>query len=317
MRAVVFAVVPALLTACTTVPRGPALTLAENGQAVANRGQSTVVDFATAVDGAVEFQLVDKAVSEGALQLPNELPNAQLLESGQRLSDLVRLRGRALGALSDAYGALAEEAKYDAPAALGDAVGKLTDSATAFASAAGVAGPVVAVASGVIKSLATEAAASAQKRRLIAASHQIAAATRLIADAIDKEAEIYAKVAASLGTDRQQFVQTLLDKGLADPAPTVQDFVTRQGLQPLQPPAALAVPVAGTILLIGDWRAARAAQDLYAAQVRALRALAAQHEAFETAQPMRFEAVRLALAELAGWAKLYADARNSAKEIKP
>ena len=276
-----------------------------------------MVDFATAVDGAVEFQLVDKAITQRTLQLPTEELNSALLESGQRLSNLVRLRGRALGALSDAYGALGEEAKYDAPAALGDAVGKLTDSATAFAAAAGVAGPAVALASGVIKSLAKEAAASAQKRRLIAASHQIAAATRLIADAIDKEAGIYAKVAASLGADRQAFVQTLLDNKLADPAPTVQDFVTRQGLQPLSPPADIVVPVAGTILLIGDWRAARAAKDLYAAQVRALRALAAQHEAFETAQPMQFESVRLALAELAGWAKLYADARQTAKEKTP
>lgn len=244
MRAVKFIMVPVLLAGCTTVQRGPALTLAENGHAVAASGQATVVDFAASVDSAVELQLIDSVVTGQQAMAIDDPLNVGLLQSGRNLSDLVRLRGRALGALAGAYDALADEANDDAPAAMGAAVAKLTDSATAFATAAGLGAPAIALASGVINSLAKEAAASAQQRRLILASRQIAAATNLIADAIDKEAELYARVAASLGKDRQNFVATLMAKGIADPSPTVRDFVRRQGLEPLPVPPALAVPMA-------------------------------------------------------------------------
>lgn len=317
MRAVKFIMISILLAGCTTVQRGPALTLAENGHAVASQGQATVVDFAASVDGAVELQLIDGVVTgQQAMSIDDPL-NVGLLQSGRNLSDLVRLRGRALGALAGAYDALADEANDDAPAAMGAAVAKLTDSATAFATAAGIGAPAIALASGVINSLAKEAAASAQQRRLILASRQIAAATSLIADAIDKEAALYAKVAASLGKDRQNFVATLMAKGVADPSPTVRDFVRRQGLEPLPVPPTLAVPMAQSLLRIRDWRAERAAADLYAAQVRALRALAAEHAEFEAKRPLRSAQIKLALAELAGWAEIYAEARAPAKEAKP
>ena len=143
--------------------------------------------------------------------------------------------------------------------------------------------------------------------------NQINAANKLVTAAIGKEAALYAKVAASLGLDRANFIKSLTAAKVLQPEDqdiVLRQFLKDQGLQPAAslPPAAVGYAVP-TILGYRAWMASNAGENIYAAQIRALTDLQAQHAAFEAGQPVSLADINTALAQLSGWVTLFEDYR--------
>jgi hypothetical protein len=274
----------ALLTSCSTVPREPAISLASAGQQVSTSAHASIAGLAATVDANAQLLLVENAISNQQVESMDDETNAALFKSSLRLSQLIQLRAQALAGLA------------------------------AFASLAGV-GPASAtmLATEIAKRAAVQGAASAQKARLIAASRQINAANKLITAAIGKEAALYAKVAASLGLDRANFIKALTAAKVLQPEDqdiVLRQFLKDQGLQPAAslPPAAVGYAVP-TILGYRAWMASNAGENIYAAQIQALSDLQAQHVAFEAGQPVSLADINTALAQLSGWVTLFDDYR--------
>lgn len=304
----------ALLTSCSTVPREPAISLASAGQQVSTSAHASIAGLAATVDANAQLLLVENAISNQQVESMDDETNAALFKSSLRLSQLIQLRAQALAGLAAAYRALEDDARYDEPGAVAPAVDALARQATAFASLAGV-GPASAtmLATEIAKRAAVQGAAAAQKARLIAASRQINAANKLVTAAIDKEAALYAKVAASLGLDRANFIKALTAAKVLQPEDqdiVLRQFLKDQGLQPAAslPPAAVGYAVP-TILGYRAWMASNAGENIYAAQIQALSDLQAQHVAFEAGQPVSLADINTALAQLSGWVTLFDDYR--------
>lgn len=303
----------ALLSACATVPRGPALSLADAGQQTTEVAASTFETVSSDVSLKLQRQLVrsvavkcaaDATACDPAVIIPEQ--EAQFAED-QALAKTIQLRARAINALGAAYKALGAEAKYDAPGELEAAVGSLFGSVNAFAAAVSLpaavpldfAGKVLAKAAGV-------GAAHAQTERLIHGSVMIREANQRLADALTTEAKTDQEIADTMARVRKNLIKTLVSTGYADPLPFVTEFQAPLGLAP---PASLSTPraaaVALTLIDYQDWVRSQTAAKVYAANVEALAALREQHIEFEKGAPVSLDDVIAALGEAEGWAAMY------------
>lgn len=308
----------ALLGACATVPREPAISLAVAGQHVSQSAQTTVSGLSAMVDAYPQIVLVDSAISDQQVQSMDDPDNQRLFEASLRLSKLIQLRATALGGLAAAYGALEADARFDEPGQIAPAADALATQATAFASLAGVAPASIAtLAAEIVRHGAEQAAASAQKARLIAASRQINAANKLITAAIGREAGLYAQVATAIEGDRKAMIAALTAANVLKPEDqdaVLRDFLKDQGLEAAKemPSAAVGYAVP-TIRGFRAWMTRNAGANIYATQIQALTDLQAQHDAFEKGAPVSLADVNAALAQLAGWATVFETYRVQAR----
>jgi len=303
-----------LLAACATVPRGPALTLGEAGEAVTSTSQASLTGLSDDIALIAARQMVRTAIIKCVPGncVPGKV-TAQV-EAGaldaQKLSDALMLRARALGKLHGAYAAFAEEARYDAPGDLQGAVQSLFTATNAAATAATAAGffpavPALAIAGPIVSGIAGQSAAKAQSARLKAGSVAIKAANARIADIMAAEQVRYAEIAEDVNNNLDNIVATLFENDMADPLPSIAAFEAPLGLKPpakLPPDKARAAAL--TIANYRNWMAQKTAGDVYAANVAALAALREEHDNFEAGAPLQMSDVEHSLTVLAGWVSI-------------
>jgi len=149
-----------------------------------------------------------------------------------KFAEVMAARSRALQALGAAYAALGDEAAYDAPGELDKAIGPALDAVNAFGTAVGL-GPAPALAGEGVKLVGHALAASAQQRRLLRGSRQIALITGHMRLALVKERGLFGALDALLADLDHETRQTILKAGLLDeagPAATVKAIALGTGL---------------------------------------------------------------------------------------
>jgi hypothetical protein len=188
------------LAGCAAAPRAPAASLAAAGVAATGSFSAQVRDVATqldAADASDAFAATWQYCANPNLPCAPQVPPAAVSERRHQLANVVALRGRAIDALGTAYAALQAEAAYDGGADLGGAADAAVASVNSFATAAGklAGGPGGALLSEPIAGLIGFGAGLVgehrQRRRILAASRVIAAATRRLRDGMAQEARVF------------------------------------------------------------------------------------------------------------------------------
>lgn len=279
-----------LASACATAPRGPAGSLADAGVRATTAFAGDVDDLALRLeraDAGEAFATTWQVCQNAAVTCSPRAAGG----NGQVRRDLaaaVRLRGRALRALGDAYAALRIEADYDGRGDLGGATREAAGAVDAFATSiaklspaspiAGLVGQPVAGVAGLAGELAGE---RSQRRRILRASRTIGAATERLRIALQAEAAVFATISDYVGTQRTEARLAMLEAGIVSPtdliAPMARDLDVRFA--------------AGADAAVGKSVAARAA---VAASVRAL------STSDIAAMKARYDAAGSALGALAG-----------------
>ena len=303
-----------LVAACATVPRGPALTLAEAGQQTSEVAANSFETISNDVGLKLQRQLVRSVAVKCAPEATqcdaaviSEAQAAQF-EEDQALAKTLQLRARAITALGAAYKALGAEARYDAPGELEAAVSSLFGSVNAFASAVALPTAPLDFAGQIVAKAAAVGAARAQTKRLVQGSVMIREANARLAAALEHEAATDQQIADTMARVRKNLIKSLIDNGCADPMPFIAEFEKPLGLAP---PATLTPPraegVALTLIDYDDWVRSKTATNVYAANIEALAALREQHVEFEKGAPLTLDAVIAAMGAAESWAAMYND----------
>lgn len=239
----------ALLGGCAAAPRAPATTLAEAGIKASS-------SFSTEVR-AMESELASAAVGDAFVATLQRCLNpspgvtckevhesAESREERQKLADVVGLRAKALDALGAAYAAMQTEAAYDQSAdlsaAAGDAVKAANDFATQAARLSG--GAVPAAIPQTIASLADFGfgilGEHLQRKRILAASRQIAQATLQIRNGMVHEAASFDRLSRLLIGERTAARVTLMKAGFLSTDDVMKQVAEQMNL-PLTVPSSV------------------------------------------------------------------------------
>lgn len=318
------------LSGCASVPREEALKLSTAGQKGAEASQASLVDLANEVGGVTERNLVRfsvvKCKAQKSPSTPCEISTApdESVTQNEKLAGVISLRARALMQLHSAYGAFADEAKYDAQGDIDESLGQLTDSVNALAGAMATltGGSTLAVipVMKIAQKAAGESAKAAQKRRLLEASQALQAIDRKLLELLREESAIYGNISETLLSNRLQVADALLAGGFLDPRPLVTDFVARNRMGALADMKAndpSVVAAARTIHAHQARRSAAATRAAYASNIKAFEELIEQHDAFQAGQPVSLDGIAQALGEIRLWAELLKELDDQGKEKQP
>lgn len=318
------------LSGCASVPREEALKLSTAGQKAAEASQASLVDLANEVGGVTERNLVRfsvvKCKAQKSPSTPCEISTApdDAVTQNEKLAGVISLRARALLQLHAAYGAFADEAKYDAQADIDASLGQLTDSVNALAGAMATltGGSTLAVipVMKIAQKAAGESAKAAQKRRLLEASQALQAIDRKLLELLREESVVYGNISETLLSNRLQVADALLAAGILDPRPLVSDFATRNRMGALADIKAndpSVVAAARTIHAHQARRSAAATRAAYASNIKAFEELIEQHDAFQAGRPVSLDGIAQALGEIRLWAELLKELDDQGKEKQP
>jgi hypothetical protein len=315
MRAGVIAALLAL-SACASAPRGPASTLADAGIATTNafaHDYQTTATHLRNVETSDAFTNTLAICSNPHLTCQPRISSDETHQARQDLARAVELRGRAVDALSGAYGALKTEAAYDARGDMVTATNSAIDAVNHFSgSVLAISGAATAPAGSLIseplKSIvgfgAGQLADRAQARRLKNASHTIAGVTRRLRDSLSVEAFVFDTLAGHIEQARESAKESLLSAGLVSndsiitPMINDLDLTPADGLEPTirQSPAIEAAVRA--VLQVQSRAEVAEVRERYAASIKALDQLLEAHADFERGQPLSLADLDRWLAEL-------------------
>lgn len=302
------------VSGCVSVPRGPALSLA-------NAGISTTASFGSDIRRtAADLQYVDVTEAFVAtydfcqnprLTCAPQVQSGQNFQERQALAKVVLARAVAIDALGKAYAALKTEAEYDAR---GDLVGATNE---AIAGVNGFASAVAAIAGGapgaalIVEPLSQVTAMGVglladrnQRKRLVAGSREIAQPTQRLRDALAVEAYVFDGLTAYLAKTRAAARVSLLDSGIASSSDAVSPLVGNLGLKPVtgvDGVVAKSLPARQAMFasLQAQSRAeVLAVQNRYQASLGALDALLRAHSELETGQSVSLADLSRFLIEL-------------------
>lgn len=195
------------LTGCATAPRTEAGLIADAGVKATGTFQTDVNTLAAHLTSADVTEAFRRRwdICQNPLNCKTPVTVNPLIFAARRdLATAVQLRAKALGALGAAYGALKQEADYDARAdatsATNEAVGAINDFAgNIFAlSGAPIPAPVVALAGDIGGIIAD----SRQRRRILAANIKLREIAQRLHDGLKQEEIVFDKIAAS--TEQQR-----------------------------------------------------------------------------------------------------------------
>ncbi len=301
------------LSACATAPRGPAGTLADAGTRATAAFATDVEDVALGLeraDAGEAFTATWQVCQNPRIPCKRPAPSSNA-DRRRALAYAVRLRGQALDALGEAYGALRLEADYDGRADLAGAAKEAGGAVDAFAAAMAELSPTSAVAKLVNQPLTALAefggglaGERSQRRRILRASNAIGAATDRLRIALEAEAEVFATLADYVTTTRTQARLALMDAGMVNPteliAPMARDlrirFSSGADAAIVKSPAAREAIVASVEALSSADVAEM--QSRYRGAIVALAALARAHKQLEAGGEVSLEGVQRTLAGL-------------------
>ncbi len=329
MSRVLMCVLLLFLSGCASVPREEALKLGAAGQKAAEAGQAALADLAGEVGGFPERSAVLLTVATctapatpspcGISQAPGDV-----LTADEKLAGVISLRARALSQLHSAYGVFLEEAEYDAAVDIDQSLGELADSvnnlAGAMALLSGGTSLLALPATKIARKAAGESARTAQKRRLLEASRALREIDQRLLELLREEAEVYQGISEILHTNRLQLADVLLQAGLLDPRPLVDDFLSRNRLgaaMELETSDPVVLALARTVHAHQAGRLAAASRAAYQSHISAFEALIALHEDFEAGKPLSLDDVARALGEIRLWAELLEEPDGQAAEEAP
>lgn len=302
------------LTACATAPRGPAGRLADAGTTAATTLATDVDALSLSLDrgeAGEAFERTWQTCANSRLACtPQLVPDANAKRRHQ-LADAVRSRARALHALAGAYAALKEEADYEGRADLKGATLAAAGAVDAYVSLVAKAAPQAAIADAALKPLTGIAGeiggtigGARQRRRIIAASRAIGAATARLQLALKGEAGVFDSIAGYIVLQQTAARLALLDAGMVSSsdllAPMAQDLDVKlaagaDAAVARSPGALAAVKASVQALSAAD---VAAVQARYRDGIAALGALAAAHADLEANRPVSVEDVAQTLAAL-------------------
>jgi hypothetical protein len=283
----------ALLGGCAAAPRAPATTLAEAGVKATGSFSAEVREMQSQLGGAdvgEAFVSTWRRCSNPNLTCQEVHPSDELRAERGQLAKVVGLRARALDSLGAAYAALQTEAAYDQGADLSGAAGDAITAANGFAAEAAKLddGATPSAVPQTIAGLADFGfgllGEHLQRKRLLAASRQIAQATLLIRNGMIDEAASFARLAEFLVGERTAARMTLMRAGFLS-----TDDVFKQVSEQLNLPLTVPGNVNETAYQMALQASLRelarqdviAAQDRYQAGIAALGALLQSHADLE------------------------------------
>jgi hypothetical protein len=303
----------ALLGGCAAAPRAPATTLAEAGVKAAGTFSAEVRETEAQL-GSVEvgdaFSSTWQQCSNPRLTCKVVVEPPELSAERRQLARVVGLRAKALDALGAAYTALQTEAAYDQGADLSGAAGDAVTAANAFAAEA------ARLDKGATPSAIPTAVASLadfgfgllgehlQRKRLLAASRQIANATLLIRNGMVSEAASFSRLSSYLVGKRTAARMTLMNAGFLARSDVMAE-IARQldvtlvpGFEPSgSSTEAYDMAVQAAMRALSQQEVI-AAQERYQAGIAALGALLQSHADLEKGRPISIASVESFLARL-------------------
>ncbi|HYJ82516.1 MAG TPA: hypothetical protein VEW26_06700 [Allosphingosinicella sp.] len=218
--------VMAALAGCAAAPRAPATSLAEAGIKATASFSAEVRDTQAqlgSLDVGDAFTSTLRQCSNPRLTCKEIVDPAELSDERRQLARVVGLRAQALDALGSAYAALQTEAAYDQGADLSGAAGDAVTAANAFAAEAARLdrGATPAALPGEVASLADFGfgllGEHLQRKRLLAASREIAKATLQIRNGMTAEAASFHRLTEYLVGERTAARITLMKAGYLSP----------------------------------------------------------------------------------------------------
>lgn len=302
-----------LLSGCASVPRGPALSLANAGISATSafgtevRTTTALVQYAEVTDAFVATYdyCANAQICEPKLQ------SSEAQKARQELAKVIILRAKALDALGKAYQALKTEAEYDARSDLVGATNSAISGVNTFAGAAltlGGAAPAAALIGEPLKQIAGFGAGLLadrnQRKRLLAGSEAIAAATKRLRDGLAVEAFVYDSFADYIEKSRMAARLRLLDAGLVSSTDALTPLTTNLGLKPTGGVDAIMAksPQAKTALIATIQAQSRTdvlkTKQKYQASINALDALLKAHDELKQDQSVSLGDVDRFLGEL-------------------
>lgn len=303
-----------LLAGCAAAPLEPAANLADAGIKTTSAfgAEVTEVSEQLAYAGVAEaFTRTWQACANPNLPCTAQLEPEELTEERQRLADAVALRAKAIAALGEAYTALQAEAAYDEGADLRSAVSGAVESVNDFAAKAAALHGASAGAALVSKPIGELAGFGAeligeqrQRKRLLAASRSIGAATRRLRDGMQDESRAFDSLTRYLVLKRSGARVALYEAGLTPPSDVLTPLA--QHLDATVVPGADSI-IAGSPRLQMALKATLEGmsqaevirmKDRYRISIAALGALIESHEALERKQPLSIGDVERFLSEL-------------------
>lgn len=304
-----------LAAGCASVPRQPALDLADAGQQAARAvelqkelslEQRQAVHgfdvFLTTVDtclGAMQRERTAGRPPENAL-CPPETPPAENVQQAAAVTQQLELRERAAAALGRAYGAFRREAETDNAAALDAALGEAATSVNALGAALGL-GPIPGIVTGVGRSLGGAWASEAERTRLVAGSRGLRAATAQLAEAQRLMLPAITAERARYLRSWRLLRRTLVAGNVVKDDPDLAAAATAAGLgtlRPEPPPRDLRAG-AEAFSEVQRERSLTAALAAFTASTQALQELDDQHADFEAGRPLSLEDLALRLEDVA------------------
>lgn len=302
------------LSACASVPHGPALSLANAGVATTSTFSTNVRITASQVqyvDVTEAFVATYDYCANSALPCSPQLQSGAMVKLRQDLANVILLRAKAIDALGKAYGALKTEAEYDARGDLVSATNSAIEGVNNFAAAAlaiGGAAPAAALIGEPLKQIAGFGvgllADRNQRRRLLAGSEAIAAATKRLRDALAVEAFVYDSLADYIEKSRTAAKIRMLDAGLVSNTDALMPMAANLGLKPVAGVDAVIAKspqtkIAVTAMLQAQSRAdVQLDKDKYQASIAALDALLRAHDELKKNQSVSLADVDRFLGEL-------------------
>jgi hypothetical protein len=283
-------------TACASVPRGPAATLADAGLSATSAFGTDVRDLRTRLvrgdvgDAFTQTWLACQNANPSLCEVKQ--PSSVVRKERLELASAIMLRAKAIDALHQAYAALKTEATYDARADLVGSVDRLVAGVNSYATAVGaLAGGAPAAATSLIsRPLAAGLSFGAgiyadqkQRSRILAANRAIGEAATRLRDAMAVEA--------------------LLQAGIASPAESARPLLTELNLAMAKDAEAAAKTLAGRTAIEAVVEAAAYADALalasrYQASIGALTELTEMHADLAAKQPINLKDIIRFLDEL-------------------
>jgi hypothetical protein len=290
-----------LVGGCATAPRGPAASLAAAGISATGSFSAQVRAIAAQLrnaPAAVALTRTLEQCSNTRLTCKEIRESPSVTEQRARLADVVELRARALDALGTAYAALQTEAGYNESADLSGAAGDAVTAANAFAGAAakldrsagtpaipGIASNLAQFGFGLLGE-------QLQRKRILAASRQIAEATLQVRNGMLHESAAFRRITRDLVDDRTEARLQLMKAGLVSRNDVLQQVATQLNVT-LVPgsDSMIASSAADQVALQAVTRTlaqqeADAAAAGYDQAIAALGALLASHARLEAGKPL-------------------------------
>lgn len=299
----------AALAGCAAAPRAPATSLAEAGIKATASFSAEVRDTQAqlgSLDVGDAFTATLRQCSNPRLTCKEVVEPAAVSEERAQLARVVGLRAQALDALGSAYAALQTEAAFDQGADLSGAAGDAVTAANAFAAEAARLdrGATPAALPGEVASLADFGFGALgehlQRRRLLAASREIAKATLQIRNGMSREAASFRRLTEYLVGERTAARITLMKEGYLSPDDVFRQVAAQLNLNLVVPDSssqAYRMAVQASMRALAHQEVI-AIQQRYEAGIATLSALLQSHAQLEKGKALSIANVERVLARL-------------------